>query len=84
MVLSNDAHIVSNTYVGNPFVNCDHNVVNFKLMLPRVRICSSSVSPTKLYNFNKANFSQMVSILRAVDLYLFINRSVGIDDFWLT
>lgn len=50
LILSNDAHLVSNTYVGNPFVNCDHNVVNFKLMLPSVRICSSSVSPKKLYN----------------------------------
>jgi hypothetical protein len=78
LVLSNDAHIVSDTYVDNPFVNCDHNVVNFKLMLPRVRICSSSVSPTKLYNFNKANFSQMASILRAVDWSLFFIRCVGI------
>ena len=72
VVLINGHNIVQDVVVNNPLVNCDHKYISFFIAAPLVSHLNSS-NKVWWYNFNKADYAGIASVLKLIDWRVFFN-----------
>ena len=83
VVLTNGHNIVQNVVVNDPLVNCDHRYISFFIAAPLVSHLNSSYK-VWWYNFNKADYAGIASVLKLIDWRVFFNSCCNINDYWYT
>ena len=82
-VLTNGHNIVQDVVVNDPLVNCDHKYISFFIAAPLVSHLNSS-NKVWWYNFNKADYAGITSVLKLIDRRVFFNSCCDINDYWYT
>ena len=83
VVLTNSNNIVQDVVVNEPLVNCDHKYISFFIAAPLISHLNSS-NKVWWYNFNKADYAGIASVLKFIDWRVFFNSCCDINDYWYT
>ena len=81
VVLTNGHNIIQDVVVNDPLVNCDHKYISFFIAVPLVSHLNSS-NKVWWYNFNKADYAGIASVLKLIDWRVFFNSCCDINDYW--
>ena len=81
VVLTKGYNIVQDVVVNDPLVNCDHKYISFFIVTPLVSHLNS-FSKVWWYNFNKADYAGIASVLKLIYWRLFFNSCCDINDYW--
>ena len=81
VVLTNGNNIVQDVVVNEPLVNCDHKYISFFIAVPLISHLNSS-NKVWWYNFNKADYAGIASVLKLIDWRVFFNSCCDINDYW--
>jgi hypothetical protein len=88
LVLTNDPLLVSECVVCPPFIGCDHNTVQFNIVLPAAAINGGSSADEEddvlcYYNFAAGDYEGLNSYLCAVDWReIFPSNVLNINECW--
>ena len=83
VVLTNGYNIVQDVVMNDPLVNCDHKYVSFFIAASLLSHLNSS-NEGWWYNFNKADYTGIASVLKLIDWWVFFNSCCDINDCWYT
>ena len=80
VVLTNGYNLVQDVVMNDPLVNCDHKYISFFIAAPLLSHLNSS-NKGWWYNFNKADYTGIASVLKLIDWRVSSNSCCDINNY---